>query len=134
MSIYQCQACLDYQEELLDLNNGCGPQVVCFCFTSQELLAQYLLKQNLVDIPDDEELESAMMELGGDDVEMEDSVDEDLVGALPDVNVGILADPVNDLMDGFDREILEDYNSQLYQFTHGEDLEDLEIDLFKWLC
>ena len=23
MSLYQCQSCIDYQEELLELNNGC---------------------------------------------------------------------------------------------------------------
>ena len=59
--MYQCQECFNYQEELLDLNNGCGHQIPCFCFSPEELFAQHLARQNIVNMPDDSQLEEAMM-------------------------------------------------------------------------
>ena len=126
MSLYQCQACFDYQEEMLDLNNGCGAQVPCFCYTLQELFAQYLVKQNIVVIPDDPELESAMMELGEEVVSMLDDVE--LEGAM--MELGDVTMDLDGEFDGFDREILEGYDSQLYQLP--EEL-DIEHDSLKWL-
>ena len=124
--MYQCQACFNYQEELLDLGNGCG-QVPCFCFSPEELMVQHLARQSIVDLPDDAELEDGMMTL---DI----SILTQATDVMDDEDVDFVAEPVikpeesvvmeeeqreeNVLsMDGFNREILEDYNSQLYEFA-----------------
>ena len=119
MSMYQCQACFGYQEEMLDLNNGCGAQVQCFCFTLQELFVQYLIKQNLVVIPDDADLEDAMMELGGGQEVVQISDDVELEDAMMDLGQEVGA---SCSFDGFDREILADYDSQLYQLPEEDDI------------
>ena len=81
-----------------------------------------------MDIPDDPELESAMMELGEEVVDIPDDVE--LEDAMMDLDGELVIDYNNFSMEGFDREILEDYNSQLYQLPEEMDIED---DFLKWL-
>ena len=124
--MYQCQECFNYQEELLDLDNGCG-QVPCFCFTTDELFAQHLLRQSIVDLPDDAELEDGMMTLDisilTQATDMMDDEDVDFVAEpviIPEGSVVMEEEQREEnvlSMDGFNREILEDYNSQLYEFA-----------------
>ena len=180
--MYHCQACFNYQEELLDLDNGCG-QVPCFCFSPEELMAQHLARQWLIDMPNDSELENAMLEevintqptdedidfvverafidyseyVDGDIIDTSDDEEEDMMevetiastqSADDDKDIDFVAEPViipegsvvveeeeNDLsMDG---EILEDYNSQLYEFAVAvryDRINQLHREIFERYC
>ena len=84
----QCDDCFAEQEELLERNpGGCG-QVVCWCYTEEDLVRQDEKERNWVEMPDDDDLETAMMILG------EEEMDDDKLVIVED----------SSSVDGFERE------------------------------
>ena len=119
----QCDDCFAEQEELLERNpGGCG-QVVCFCYIPEDDD-----DGNVDEISDDEELETAIMILGDD--EDGDMGDDALVIAVEDISA----------TDGFEKELLANYQSQDYMFVYKTDLdaacqkmEEGEGRFFDWM-
>ena len=118
-----CTNCARIQEEYLKANEYNGGQVVCWCYTEEEIIRYYERERNLVEMSDDEELETAMMFLGEENTNNEDPVEVTIEGTPGD---------------GFEKEILADYKSQDYEFisdmtTHevaspNDDMDWLFID------
>ena len=103
----QCDDCFAEQEELLERNpGGCG-QVVCWCYTEEDLVRQDEKERNWVEMPDDDDLETAMMILG------EEEMDDDKLVIVED----------SSSVDGFERELLANYNSQDYVFAYNTDFD-----------
>ena len=78
-----------------------GGQVVCWCYTEEEIIQYYERERNLMEMSDDEELETAMMFLGEENTNNEDPVEVIIEGTSGD---------------GFEQEILADYKSRDYEF------------------
>ena len=114
----QCDDCFAEQEQYLLETDYNGGQVACWCYTEEDITRKW------VEMPDDEELETAMMILG------EEDMDDDKLVIVEDLSSA----------DGFERELLANYNSQDYEFAYKTDLnaacqemEDGEGQLLDWM-
>ena len=115
-----CTNCARIQEEYLKANEYNGGQVVCWCYTDEDIARQYERERNLVDIPSDEELEIAMMVLWEEDANNEVPMEDTTEGSSGD---------------GFDQEILADYKSQDFEFILGMAGREVSspVDCLDWL-
>ena len=106
MFLNQCDDFFAEQEEYLLANDYNVGQVICWCYTEEDITRQCEKERNWVEMPDDDELKTAMMILG------EEDMDDDKLVIVED----------SSSVDGFERELLANYNSQDYVFAYNTDL------------
>ena len=116
----ECDDCFAEQEEYLLANDYNGGQVICWCYTDEDITWQYEKEQNWVEMPGDEELETAMMFLWEEDTNNENPMED-----ITEETSG----------DGFDQEILADYKYQDYEFVSDMAAREVgsPVDCLDWL-